>query len=127
MVTTTKVGQLSEECNIWRNSLRSFREHLTTNKALLRQVAGRQTLRDDLLEIEHFDNQFHIHLINIHDLKQAIKHHDRKALAERISSNSAISDETLARHEKLYEEYLSLQTALHVVSGNFTKFMEHIR
>ena len=127
MVTTAEVGQLSGECNLWRDTLRSFRDQFTQHKTRLREVAGSQTHRDILLEIEHLDNQFHIQLINIHDLKQAIKNHDRKINAEKVSNNGSISDEILARHENLYDEYQSLESTLHVISDEFDKFIAYIK
>ena len=36
------------------------------------------TTREILTEVEHFSNQFYIQQINIHDLKQSIKQHERK-------------------------------------------------
>lgn len=127
MVTTTEVGQLSGECNLWRDNLRSFRDQFSQYNTDLQDVAGRQTHRDVLLEIEHLHNQFHIQLINIHDLKQGIKTHNRKIITERAAQNGNISDDLLAKHENLYDEYQSLQSALSSISDEFKKFIAHIR
>ena len=77
-MVTTEVAQLSKECNAWRETLRSFKDEFGRFKNRLQDLAGRQTQRDVLLEVEHLDNQFHIQLINIHDLKQSIKIHQRQ-------------------------------------------------
>jgi hypothetical protein len=79
-----------------------------------------------LLEIEHLDNQFHIQLINIHDLKQAIKKHLQKIGYERTYNNGTLSDDTLARHEYLYDEYQRLETTLHIISREIERFVKYM-
>jgi hypothetical protein len=125
MVTTTEVGQLAGECNLWLDTLRSFRNRFHNHKGALQEMAGRQTQRDILLEVEHLDNQFHIQLINIHDLKQSIKRHMNQINFER-TSKGVISDDVLARHEYLYDEYQHLETTLHIISREFERFVKHV-
>ena len=125
MVTATEIGQLSEECNLWRGALHSFRDQFANYKDQLQEVAGRQTDKDILLEIERLENQFHIQLINIHDLKQEIKRHNRVIIAER-EQKGHIHDDTLAKHENLYEDYHRLENALQSISGAFKRFMAYV-
>ena len=121
-MVTTEVAQLSQECNAWRESLRSHRDEFGNLKQQLQKIAGQQTLKEDLLQIEHLDNQLHIQLINIHDIKQAIKHHDRKIQQDLQVRKGRISDETLAQHERLNDEYQSLEHTLQEIKEEFTLF-----
>lgn len=125
-MVTTEVGQLASECNAWRDTLRSFRDQFTQFKSQLQSVAGKQSNREVLLEIEHLDNQFHIQLINIHDLKQKIKMHIKKVGLEKGTSNGHISDETLAEHENLYDEFQTLEATLQELKAEFESFTEHV-
>jgi hypothetical protein len=125
MVTTTEVGQLAGECNLWLDTLRSFRKRFTNHKSSLREISLNQTQRDVLLEIEHLDNQFHIQLINIHDLKQSVKRHMQNIDYERVSIGY-VSDDILARHEYLYDEYQRLETTLHIISREFERFAKYM-
>ncbi len=125
MVTTTEVGRLSGECSLWRDTLRSFRQRFTNHQQVLLDVACNQTNRDILLEIEHLHNQLHIQLINIHDLKQLIKKHVGKIKVQR-SDPGHLSDDTVGRHNYLYDEYQSLDTTLHIISRDFDKFVLRI-
>ncbi|MBO9572955.1 MAG: hypothetical protein J7497_12235 [Chitinophagaceae bacterium] len=124
MVTTTESGQLAGECTTWIDSLRALRNKFQNNKNTLQQLAVDQTQKDMLLEIEHFDNQFHIQLINIHDLKQAVKRHVNKIGYERMNTNH-LSDDVLARHEYLYDEYQRLDTTLNIISREFDRFTKY--
>jgi len=125
MVTATEVGQLAGECNLWLDTLRSFRNKFNHHKISLQEIASYQTERDVLLEIEHLHNQFHIQLINIHDLKQAVKKHLQMIALEK-SRSTHLSDDVLARHEFLYDEYQRLETTLHIISREFERFAKHV-
>jgi seryl-tRNA synthetase len=124
-MVTTDVAQLAGECNAWRDTLRSRRNEFTHLKVRLQEVAGRQSHRDVLLEVEHLYNQFHIQLINIHDLKQEIKAHERRVAMERKSEQ--VTDETLAEHENLYDAFQQLEHTLQEVSDEFDQFVTAIR
>ena len=121
-MVTTDVAQYSRECNAWRESLRSFRNEFSQFRNQLQEIAGRQTQRDVLLEVEHLHNQFHIQLINIHDLKQAIKAHERQLSQNLAFSNGQITDDTIAQHETLYDEYQSLENTLQDLRQEFSLF-----
>lgn len=122
-MVTTEVAQLSTECNAWRETLRSYRDEFGQLKQQLQKIAGQQSLKEDLLQVEHLDNQLHIQLINIHDIKQAIKHHDRK-IQQELQTDGKVSDETLAHHENLFDEYQSLDHTLQEIKQEFSHFAQ---
>lgn len=124
-MVTTEVGQLAGECTLWIDTLRSFRNKFQNYKNMLIELAADQTQKETLLEVEHFDNQFHIQLINIHDLKQAVKRHVNKIGYEKMN-NRHISDDLLARHEYLYDEFQRLDTTLHIIAREFERFSKYV-
>ena len=95
-----ETAQLISECEAWRQTLRQYRDEFTQDKIKLQQAASRTLSKDQLQDVEHLHNQFHIQLINIHDLKQAIKAHDRK-IGYEMREPSNLNEETLADHENL--------------------------
>lgn len=121
-MVTTEVAQLSHECNAWRETLRSHRDEFGKLKQELQKIAAHQSLKEDLLQVEHLDNQIHIQLINIHDLKQAVKFHDRKIQQEMQKNNGKVSDESLADHENLFDRYQSLEHTLQEIKQEFNEF-----
>ncbi|MEI2737520.1 MAG: hypothetical protein V9F01_01895 [Chitinophagaceae bacterium] len=118
------ISQLSGECNAWREKLRNYREEFSNDEAKLRQVAGQPLSKEQLQDVEHLHNQFHIQLINIHDLKQAIKAHDRKMNFEKVAFNGSVNEDSFARHEGLFEELQSLEQTLQDLRQEFSKFLE---
>jgi hypothetical protein len=118
-----EIAQLTGECNTWKEKLRQYREEFTQDKAKLQQAASQPLSKDQLQDVEHLHNQFHIQLINIHDLKQAIKAHERKMSFEKDTIDGQLNDETLAEHEKLFGEYQGLDLTLLELRDKFNNFL----
>lgn len=121
------ISQLSAECNAWREKLRNYREEFSNDETRLRQVAGQSLTKEQLRDVEHLHNQFHIQLINIHDLKQSIKAHDRKMNFEKIAFNGSVNEDSFTRHESLFEEYQSLEQTLQDLRTEFNDFLERTK
>ena len=117
------IAQLSGECNTWRETLRQHRDELNQNKNRLQQVASQALSKEKLQEVEHLHNQFHIQLINVHDLKQAIKMHDRKLSLEVSANDGQVNEETLAQHESILDEYQTLEHTLSNLQEEFDSFL----
>ena len=118
------ISQLTTECNNWRETLRSYREEFTHDENKLRQIAGKPLSKEQLQDVEHLHNQFHIQLINIHDLKQAIKVHDRKMNFEKAAFNGNANEDSLSRHDELHHDYKALISTLHNLRNEFHGFLQ---
>ncbi len=79
MVTEAQQKPLIEECKNWYGILATYREKLNKLKTELYFFAPGKTDNEVLVGIEHFHSQFHIQLINIHDLKHEVKNHIHEA------------------------------------------------
>jgi hypothetical protein len=75
MVTETQQQSIVDECHQWHDELVSYRQKIHGLKNELYYFAPGKNDHDITMGIEHFHNQFHVQLINIHDLKHEIKHH----------------------------------------------------
>ena len=121
------ISQLTGECNLWRETLRNYRESISHDEAQLRQIAGQPLSKQQLQDVEHLHNQFHIQLINIHDLKQSIKAHDRKMNFEKAAFNGSANEDSYTRHEQLLTEYQALEQRLLGLRDEFTEFLKRAR
>ncbi|MEI9946637.1 MAG: hypothetical protein WDN26_20740 [Chitinophagaceae bacterium] len=115
------IAQLSGECTEWRENLRNQREELNQCKRRLQETVTHTLSKEDFTEVEHYHNQFHIQLINIHDIKQAIKQHERRVNFE-LSKNDAVSEETLAIHEILFGQFQQMENTLEELRREFDDF-----
>ena len=120
----TEVSQLSAECQEWLQILRNYREELQTSKKSLQEICRKSLAKDQLPKVDHFDNQFHIQLINIHDLKHSIKTHERRIEVE--TSISDVSDDTYTVHEELLNEFLGLENTLQELRNDYKNFISAI-
>lgn len=119
-----EIAQLTGECNAWREKLRQYREEFSQDKVKLQQAASQPLSKEQLQDVEHLHNQFHIQLINIHDLKQAIKVHERKMNFEMSANEGQLNEETVAEHEQLHNEYESLEQHLLELRDEFDRFLQ---
>jgi len=118
-----ETSQLSGECNTWRERLRQYRDELSKDKRKLQDAASQPLSKDQLQDVEHLHNQFHIQLINIHDLKHAIKTHEHKMNHEKNVNNGMLHAETLAEHENLLDQYQTLDLTLQELRAEFDGFL----
>ncbi len=79
MYTETQHRTLLDECSQWLTELASYREKINQLKNELYYFAPGKNDPVVMVGIEHFHNQFHIQLINIHDLKHEIRYHVHEA------------------------------------------------
>ena len=121
----TDISQLSAETADWRQILRNYRNEFTESKKLLQDTCRQDLTKEHLQDVEHLHNQFHIQLINIHDLKQHIKTHDRKIEFEK-SKGEQISEDVFAEHERLLDEFLTLEHTLQDLRAEFKNFISAI-
>jgi hypothetical protein len=118
-----ETSQLAAECNSWRETLRKYRDEFTQDNIKLQHAASPSLSKDQLQEVEHLHNQFHIQLINIHDLKHFIKVHHRLIEFELKESKGQVREETLAIHEDLFDQFQNLDATLQDLRNEFDKFM----
>src|SRR5689334_20537995 len=121
------ISQLTGECNSWREKLRQYREEFTRDESKLQETTRQPLSKEQLQDVEHLHNQFHIQLINIHDLKQTIKVHDRKMNFEKVAFNGYVNEDSLSRHESLLEEVASLEQTLVELREEFNDYLKRTR
>jgi hypothetical protein len=117
------VSQLSRECETWIETLRKQRDEFNHCKQKLQELASHPLSKDELTEVEHYHNQFHIQLINIHDLKHSIKNHERKVELETSAHEGQLEEPTVADHEELYDQYQRLEHTLDELRTDFAQFI----
>ena len=122
-----ETAQLVSECEAWRQTLRQYRDEFTQDKTKLQQAASRTLSKEQLQDVEHLHNQFHIQLINIHDLKHAIKSHEQKINYEMNVNGGKLNAETVAQHENIFEQYQRLDTTLLELRDEFDQFLSRTR
>ena len=124
----TDISQLTRECNGWRETLRSYRDELHQMQTSLQKAVDHPLSKEEQTELEHLQNQLHIQLINVHDLKQAVKKHDLK-LSHEVAGHAddSFSENISAYHESLFENYQSLESTLGELRSDLKHFVTTIQ
>jgi len=117
----TDISQNAAECAEWRQLLRTYRDEFSHDQKELEQHCRTTLSKDQLYQVEHFYNQFHIQLINIHDLKQTIKAHERS-----LQLQPSPSEELLTQHEELYEKFSNMEAMLQELRNEFNRFRSQV-
>jgi len=122
----TEISQFTRECNDWKETLRSHRDELHKMQTKLQKAVNHPLSKEEQTELEHLQNQLHIQLINIHDLKQAVKLHDRKLHSDVSGNNIQSSDNISTYHENLYDNYQSLESILTELRNDLNHFVTQV-
>ncbi|HET9057925.1 MAG TPA: hypothetical protein VFN30_13850 [Chitinophagaceae bacterium] len=117
MVQAPDIAQLSQDCHSWREQLRQERSEIGELKQRLQDVASQNPPKELLADVEHYHNQFYIQLINIHDLKHAIKSYELHL------HNQPVTDELVKQHDRLNREYQNLEHILSDLRTDFQIFL----
>ncbi len=123
----TEISQLISECNDWKKNLHSHRDELHHMQITLQQAVNHPLSKEEQTELEHFQNQLYIQLINVHDLKHAVKMHDHKLNFETSGNQEfQFSGNVSAYHENLYNNYQSLEITLNDLRTDLNYFLKAI-
>ncbi|MDX2046943.1 MAG: hypothetical protein SFU87_09155 [Chitinophagaceae bacterium] len=122
----TDITQLSRECSSWRDNLRNYRTELSQFRSRLQEAVSHPVSKNEMPQVEHYDNQFDIQLSNINHLKHSIKEHERVATWEMRHNNGNVSDITWAKHESLHDQYQSLEHTLQDLKEEFGTFVSRL-
>lgn len=124
-MVTTDISQLVGECTTWVNTLRTKRTEFTSLREKLQKLSTNLQDKETLKDLEHLQNQFYIQLINIHDLKHAIKEHEQIGNWEK-KQKGQLTDATVSAHEDIAMQYDQLMETLDHVQEEFRHFVRKI-
>ena len=116
-----EISELLSEGKSWKDSLVSYRENFVQSQKNLLEIASGSLSRDKLSDLERFQNQFYIQLLNIHDVKRDIKNHIHHLISE---ATVKTSEDLKADHENLKSSYEDLVASLNEVNKEFKVFAE---
>ncbi len=116
-----EISELLSEGKSWKDSLVNYRENFVQSQKNLLKIASGDLSKDKLSDLERFQNQFYIQLLNIHDVKRDIKKHIHNLTSE---ATVKTSEDLKADHENLKSSYEDLVASLNEVNKEFKVFAE---
>ena len=116
MLTETQHHELLDEAKKQIDSLKTYVDNINELKNKFYKWAAGKSDYDVLVQIEQYHNQFHIQLINLHDLKHSIRLHMQE-LKLNPDGNHA------GKNQQLEEQYDFLINELDHLKADFTAFI----
>ncbi len=115
--------QLTQECIVWRDQLHAFRNEFKLIQQELQKSVNHSLSKKQQESLEHFQNQLHIQLINIHDLKQVVKVYESHLQKKQAS----IVDDDVDQHTNLQNDYLYLSNDLTALRQELHVFLAGVK
>ena|SRR5258706_10962230 len=116
MLTETQHQELLDEAKKWIDSLKTYVDNINELKNKFYKWAAGKSDYDVLVQIEQYHNQFHIQLINLHDLKHSIRLHMQELKLNPDADHTE-------KHQQLEEQYDFLINELDHLKADFTAFI----
>ncbi len=98
METTKSIYQLHEEHKIWLNALAFYADELSIMKNRISEIAKKNTSKEVLSLVEHFQNQLIIQKEQIDILKHHIKGHEVGLESAADNNPTAVDHEKFSDH-----------------------------
>lgn len=108
--------------NDWLRALDFYKEEITILSNRLTEIAGKNTAHEISAQVEHFQNQFILHLNNIDELKHAIKINLGQIAAEINTQNGFVSDELLLQAEREKNVFSGEEKEINELRHSFNTF-----
>lgn len=115
----TTIYSQHQEHTIWLNKLSFYVDDMAIMQKRIEEIANKNTSKEVLAQIDHFQNQLLIQRKNIADIKHHIEK-DEKELANNISKN-----ETAVDHRKV-EDHAGERADVKAFEDNFNQLRKEL-
>ena len=120
---TEKIYTQHEENKQWMNSLMFYSDDIKIMKGRLAEVAAKNTSKDVLAQVEHFQNQFVIQSNNIDILNHEINL-SNDAINKDINNNAvAVDHRKIQDHTTVRESMESFERNIKGLRAEFNEFI----
>lgn len=114
-----EISELLSESHAWKDSLKNYRESFIQSQKRLLEIAA-DVPKEALSELERFQNQFYIQLLNIHDARRNLKNHIHNI---NVSEDADFTD----AHQELKQAYHALEGTIKELNTEFEEFSKHVK
>jgi uncharacterized protein YwqG len=109
--------------NSWVRSLDFYRQEIEILAKQLAEIAKKNTSEKVMKEVDHFENQFGLQVINIRELSHQIKQNLNNVAKEAHQSSAGYVDGALlAEHNALGERFVTEEKIISELRHSFQRF-----
>jgi hypothetical protein len=122
MATKEKIYKQHEENNVWISKLDFYKQEISILNGRLEELAQKNSSKDVMAEIEHFQNQFIIQSNNLDNIAHAVKINEAELIAT-IESNPVAADRRkVDYHEREQDLATTFEKNFTTLRKEFNKF-----
>ncbi len=116
-------SHVANEHREWLRGIEFYQYEIDVLKKRLAEVSQDYTQSEVKAQVEHFENQFHIQLNNLSELKGYVKKHERHIDKDIEDHAQHLSKETLEEHDQTRDKYYSLERVINQLRHEFNVFL----
>lgn len=110
-------------CEDWKRELDFFKAEITYLRKRLEEVASKNTSKDVLIEVEHFENKFRIMSIHVDELRHDVNLKNESLLKEAAEKPNYINVKMIDEDVDLIELMNDTSSDFHSTKKDFYKFL----
>lgn len=123
---TKSIGELHAEHTDWLKRLDFYTDEITIMRNRISEIAAKNTAKEVLAQVEHFQNALVVQKNNIDELHHAIKDHD-SYLENRVEENSVAADKRQVHdHPKMRDNFNSFETYFNSLRHELNQFLSKV-
>jgi len=123
MEKKVSISHMSNAHTDWLRGLDFYKDEIKILRDRLTEVASKNTNREVMKEIEHFENQFDVQAENIHKLVHDIQHNIKVAGREAHNSGAGYIDGALLeQHTLLGDRFQTEEKTVNELRQSFNRF-----
>lgn len=125
-MTTKTISELHTENTDWLKRLAFYTDEISIMKNRIAEVAAKNSAKEILAQVEHFQNTLIVQKNNIDELNHAVKDHDNY-LENRVEENPVAADKRQVNdHPKLRDSFTSFETNFNALRHELNQFLAKV-
>ena len=120
---TKKVYDLHEEHKEWSSKLAFYKDDLKVMQNRVSEIASKNTAKDILSSVEHFQNQLIIQRNNMDELAHSINEHESYLIKKAKENQTAIDHQSVNDHPKMRDSFNSFEKVFTEVRKELNTFL----
>lgn len=107
----------------WIKSIDFYKDDIKTLQTRLAEIATRNSTKEVLAGVEHFQNQFIVQRNNMDELKHRIHEHDDKVAKDVQTHVGKIESAQVSEHQNIKEEFEGFEKVVKDLRKEFNEFL----
>ena len=122
-MNTKPINELHSEHTDWLKRLDFYTDEIDVMKKRIAEVAAKNTSKEILAQVEHFQNSMIIQKNNIDELRHGVNDHENY-LEHRVDENPVAGDRRVVNdHPKMRDSINTFETNFNAIRHEFNEFL----